>query len=135
MEAWVAGDSSEKFLMLCKKAYPELATAIYQHDGKVIVGLANGQIEILNVVKDNFETVVRGKVHDSWITGITFHNNLVISVSLDKSLKVSHPVTLSQVSSFPIPYQITCLSTDLQHNRIFYGTSEGIVYVYSLEEV
>lgn len=87
------------------KGYPtETATLSYDKaSNKILVGLEDGIIDIIQVATNGYEDKVCYKAHSNTVTGLGYDllNNVVYSVSLDKMFKVSHGTSIALIVSIP----------------------------------
>jgi WD40 repeat protein len=87
------------------KGYPT-ETSTFSHDhatNKILIGLDDGTIDIIQVTTNGFEDVVCFKAHLNRVTGVAFDalNNFVYSVSLDKVFRVSYGSSIALIVGIP----------------------------------
>lgn len=129
IEAWSFGDSSSKFMKTWSKGYPKeaICVAYDRASNRVLVGLEDGVIDVIQITSTGYEDVTCVKCHQSRVTGLAYDamSNVVYSVSLDKAFRVSHGSSLAMIVSVPHKEPIYIMIRDTLNKRIFFGTKAG----------
>jgi WD40 repeat protein len=70
---------------------------------KILVGLDDGVIDVVQVTSNGYEDVASFKAHQNKVTGVAFDalSNVVFSVSLDKVFRVSHGSSIALIVGIP----------------------------------
>ena len=103
---------------------------------RVLVGLDDGVIDIIQITGNGYEDVTCVKCHQNRVTGLAYDalSNVVYSVSQDKGFRVSHGSSLAVIVNVPHKEAIYCMVRDTLNKRIFFGTKSGEVYIYDISQ-
>ena len=111
------------------KGYPKEALCVHfdKASNRVLIGLDDGVIDVLQVTNNGYEDIVCVKAHQAKIVGLAYDalSNVVYSVSQDKNFRVSHGGSIAQIVSVPHKEAITSMLRDTINKRIFFGTKAG----------
>jgi hypothetical protein len=129
VEAWQCDLESSKFIKLWSKGYPQEALCIYfdKASKKLLVGLDDGVVDLMQVKETTYEDIVCDKIHNSRITGLGYDSltNVVFSVSQDKIFRISHGTSLALVLGVPHKEQLLSMFKDNINKRAFIGNKIG----------
>lgn len=138
LECWAFGDSYGKFVKQWSKGYPKEATCIHYDKGskRILVGLEDGVIDVVQTVTNGYEDVVCVKVHQGRVMGLAYDalSNVTYSVSQDKVFRVSHGSSLALIVGVPHKEPIFCMFRDTINKRILFGTKTGEIYIYDIAQ-
>lgn len=128
VEAWTANETGQ-LVKRWSKGYPKEALCIHydKASNRVLVGLDDGVIDVIQATDNGFEDVVCVKAHKERVVGLAYDalNNVVYSVSYDKAFRVSHGSSLAMIVSVPHKEAIYSMIRDTINKRIFFGTKSG----------
>lgn len=138
VEAWAAGDESNKFIKIWSKGYPKEAICIHydKASNRVLVGLDDGVIDVIQISGNGYEDVACVKCHQARVTGLAYDalNNVVYSVSVDKVFRVSHGSSLAMIIGLPHKESIYCMYRDTLNKRMLFATKIGEIYMYDISQ-
>jgi hypothetical protein len=121
------------------KGYPQEATALFydKSSKKLVVGLDDGVVDLIQLTETGYEDIVCDKIHNSRITGLGYDSlsNVVFSISQDKIFRVSHGTSLALVLGVPHKEQLLSMIKDNINKRVFIGTKIGETYIYDISHV
>jgi WD40 repeat protein len=105
VEAWACEDDSSKFIKVWSKGYPTETSMLFydKASNKVLIGLDDGVIDVLHITTKGYEDVACFKAHQNRVTGMVYDalSNVIYSVSLDRTLRVSHGTSIALILSVP----------------------------------
>ncbi len=79
------------------------------------------------MTETGYEDLVCDKIHNGRVNGIGYDslNNMVVSISQDKILRISHGTSLALIIGIPQKEQLLCMFKDNINKRLFIGTKIG----------
>ena len=94
-------------------------------------GLEDGVVDIFQATSQDYDDIACVKIHTDKVTGIYYDvkNNVVYSVSEDRTLRVSHGGSLALVTSIPHKQPLMSMLKDEKNERLFFGSNNGEVYI------
>ena len=138
VESWSFGNESSKFMKTWSKGYPKEAICVSfdRASNRVLVGLEDGVIDVIQVTGNGYEDVTCVKCHQGRVTGLAYDtmSNVVYSTSLDKVFRVSHGSSLALIVGVPHKEPIYSMVRDTLNKRIFFGSKIGEIYLYDISQ-
>jgi WD40 repeat protein len=138
VEAWAFGEESSKFVKMWSKGYPKeaITLSLDKASNRVLVGLDDGVIDVIQVTNNGYEDVACVKAHQNRVTGVVYDamSNVIYSVSMDKVLRVSHGSSISLIVGVPHKEPIFSMIRDTLNKRIMFGTKTGEIYIYDISQ-
>ena len=138
VEAWAFGEESSKFVKMQSKGYPKeaITLSLDKASNRVLVGLDDGVIDVIQVTNNGYEDVACVKAHQNRVTGVVYDamSNVIYSVSMDKVLRVSHGSSISLIVGVPHKEPIFSMLRDTLNKRIIFGTKTGEIYIYDISQ-